>query len=173
MKTREIALVAIFTSLAVVFRVLKNLVTPIQFVNITLALALTSTVLYGARVGFLVGFLSYILSDILIFPGVWTIVDSVLAGLTAALYRWVYSSDAGRIYNFVATYLLVFAFDVVTSGLLYVLFGVSVLEAFIVGLAGLFFPVMGGYLIGVGPVTEASTSLLAVMLIEELKRRNI
>ncbi|QOJ78588.1 ECF transporter S component [Infirmifilum lucidum] len=173
MKSREIATVAVFTSLAVVFRVLKNIATPIQLVNIPLALALTSAILYGARVGFLVGLLSYIFSDVLIFPGVWSIVNGILAGLIATLYRWVYTPEAGRAFNFVATFLLVFAFDILTSGLLYVLFGVSVLEAFIVGLVGLFFPVMGGYLVGIGPLTETSTSLLTIMLIEELKRRNI
>jgi len=173
MKPKEIALTATFTSLSVAFRVSKNAVTAVQFINIPLAFAFVSSVLFGARVGFLVGFLSYALSDFLIFPGAWTLVNATLAGLFASLYRWVYHPGAGKTLNFTATYILVFSFDILTSAILYVLFGVGPLEAFLTGLIGLFLPVMGGYLVGVGPLTEGSTSLLAVLLIEELSKRKV
>lgn len=173
MKTRDLALVAVFTSLSAAMRIVKNTVITLQFINIPLAFAFTAAALYGAKVGFLVGFLSYVISDVLIFPGVWTLVNAPLAGLTAWLYGALQGHSESRVHRFVLTFMLVFLFDILSSGLLYIAFGVGPIEALLTGLIGLFLPVMGGYMVGVGPLTEATTSALTVLLIEGLHRRKI
>ena len=173
MDAKELSLVAVFVSLSIAMRLTKNIATSIQFVNIPLAFALVSATLYGSKVGFLVGFLSYLLSDLLIFPGIWTVFDSALAGITALIYGFACKPSNDRIYKFIVTFLFVFFFDLLTSVILYVFFGINLKEAIITGLIGLFIPVMGGYLIGVGPLTEFVTALLVVILSEEIRNRKI
>ncbi|AKG38202.1 hypothetical protein MA03_01340 [Infirmifilum uzonense] len=173
MKSKELSLVAIFVSLSIALRVLKNLATTVQFVNIPLAFALLASTLYGPHVGFLVGFLSYFLSDLLIFPGIWTLINSILAGFTAFLYPHFIYDRKDKVVFFISTFLSIFLFDIFSSVVLYILFGVRLQEAILVSIVGLFLPVMGGYLIGVGPLTEFVTAFLVVALYEGLKRRKI
>ncbi|ABL77434.1 ECF transporter S component [Thermofilum pendens] len=171
MDARRIAAVAVFTSTAVVFRVAKNLVTTVQFVNIPLAMAFVSSAILGYKEGFLVGFLSYVLSDMLIGPGFWTLVNPFLAGAFSAVFGFSYRRGLEKTYLFVSAFLSCFLFDVTTSVLFYMIFGLKPLDALVFGLLGLFVPVVGGFLVGVGPLTEFSTSALAVALLEALERR--
>ncbi|MEZ0346745.1 MAG: ECF transporter S component [Infirmifilum sp.] len=173
MNSRELAVAAVFVSLSVSLRIVKNALTSIQFLNIPLLFALVASAIYGSKIGFLVGFFSYFLSDLMIFPGIWTLVNSTCAGLTAFFYHFVAKSSEGKTVHFVVTFLFLLAFDVITSTLLYIAFGLEFLKAVIFSFVGLFLPVMGGYLIGVGPLTEALTSLLVVLLIEEIIKRKI
>ncbi len=168
-----VATVAIFTGLAVLSRYMKNMVTAIQFINLPLVFTILSGLYFGSRVGFMVGSLSYIISDFLILPGMWTIVDSLLAGSIGALWGFIRKFSLGKVELFILVYLSTFLYDILSSMILYVVFGVNIVSAFIWGVVGLFLPVFGGNLLGVGPVTEASTAFLVCFLSWEINKRGI
>jgi energy-coupling factor transport system substrate-specific component len=168
--TRKVAVIAVFASMVTAFRVAKNLVTAVQFINLPLSLAFTASLIFGGEIGFAVGFLGYLLSDLLIYPGPWTVVNSIVAGALSYLLGVLPGSSRQRIIVFATTFLLCLLFDIVTSALLYIILGLEPARALIIGIVGLFLPVMGGYLLGVGPVTELSTALLTTFLVEALKR---
>jgi energy-coupling factor transport system substrate-specific component len=160
--------------MAIVFRLLKNAVTSMQFLNIPLALAFVASYLFGSKIGLMVGFFGYVFSDLLIYPGLWTIVNSLVAGLVS----YIFGLSSQRVIQddlvlFMEAFLLCFFFDLSTSTLLYILFGLEISKALVFAFIGLFLPVMGGYLIGVGPLTEFSTSILTVLLIRGLEKRNL
>lgn len=163
-------MISVFTALGLALRVAKNLITPIQFVNIPLLFAFVTAFLAGPPAGFFSAMLIYLLSDLVILPGVWTVVNMLLGGLTAAAFGTLSRMIKAFEYRFTLAFLLCFLFDVVSSALLYMIFGVPLLQAIAIGLVGLFLPVMGGYLIGVGPLTEFTTAFLTAALIEKLSR---
>jgi len=171
MRSSDVALISVLTALAVAFRYAKNSVTPFQFVNIPLALAYLAAGLFSPYVGLAVAALSYLISDLILFPGMWTLVDSALAAVVAFLFGVFYRRFESRIAAFIVAFLLTFFYDILSSSLLYVIFGLKPWEAFAWGFIGLFLPIMGGGMIGVGPLTEFSTSLLALVLIESVARR--
>lgn len=163
-KSLLVATVSVFTGLAVLFRYVKNAFTAVQFINFPLAFTIIAGAYFGPFAGLLVGLLSYLLSDLLIMPGLWTLANSTLAALVGGFWGLVGGRVSGGMELFVLSYLTTFLFDVLSSMALYVAFGVGPLEAFTLGIVGLFLPVFGGSLIGVGPITEASTALLVCFL---------
>jgi len=171
--SRTIAVVSVFVSMATVFRLLKNAVTSMQFLNIPLALAFVASYLFGSKIGLMVGFFGYVFSDLLIYPGLWTIVNSLAAGLVSYIFGLSSRRVIQGLVLFLEAFLLCFFFDLSTSTLLYILFGLDISKALVFAFIGLFLPVMGGYLIGVGPLTEFSTSILTVLLIRGLEKRNL
>lgn len=72
----------------------------------------------------------------------------------------------------ITLYLCVFFYDITTSALTYLISGLSPTNALIIGLIGLFIPVEGGWIFGIGPITEFTTSLLTTILITVLKKNN-
>ncbi|RLE76030.1 MAG: hypothetical protein DRJ44_04785 [Thermoprotei archaeon] len=173
-KSLELSLTALLVGLSVLFRYAKNVFTTVQFVNFPLVFCIFSGLFFGSRVGFAVGFLSYVISDFLILPGVWTFVNSLLAGLIGLLWGILGKRFIRyRIEFFVLVFLSVFLFDIASSVILYLIFGFSLLDAFVWGVVGLFLPVFGGKLIGVGPITEASTSFIVCFLSWELEKRGV
>jgi len=163
-KSLLVATVSVFTGLAVLLRYAKNAITAVQFINFPLAFTAIAGARFGPFAGLLVGLLSYSLSDLLILPGLWTLVNSALAALVGAFWGIVGRKVSGKVELFTLAYLTTFFFDVLSSAVLYVAFGVELLKAFTLGIVGLFLPVFGGNLIGVGPITEASTALLVCFL---------
>ncbi|MCC6059092.1 MAG: ECF transporter S component [Thermofilum sp.] len=182
MRSREITLAAMLSALGVVFRVAKNLAIPqSQFVNLPLLFAFVGSHLGGPSAGFLVAALAYLISDLLILPGVWTLADAFLGGLAAALFGFISRGLASVehrlaaallwfIARFIAAFLLCFFFDVTSSAVLYVALGLPLRVAIAMGIVGLFFPVMGGSLVGVGPITEFTTALLSALIVEKVSR---
>ncbi|RLE80315.1 MAG: hypothetical protein DRJ51_06065 [Thermoprotei archaeon] len=168
-----IAYAAVFTSLAVLVRYAKNALTTVQFVNFPLMFTMLSGMYFGTRVGGLVGFLSFFISDLLIIPGPWTLVNSLLAGLIGILWGLLKNISNRRIEMFVLAYLSTFLYDILSSVILYVVFGLDLTSALIFGIIGLFLPVFGGSLIGVGPITEASTATLVCLLSQILEKRGV
>jgi len=166
--SRRVAFVSILTALSVSFRYLKNALLPVQFVNIPLAFTMIAGLYTDWVGGALVGLLSYALSDTLISVGPWTLINGVLASLIGAV--WSLFKRLGDTYLAVIAYLSTFFFDIFSSFLFYLAFGLPLREAFVTGLVGLFIPVYGGGLIGVGPVTEAITAIVVVGLMKSLKR---
>jgi len=168
--SKSVALISTFTALGLALRVAKNLATSVQFVNIPLLFGFLAAFFAGPRSGFLTTALIYLLSYLFILPGVWTITNMVLGGLAAAAFGAASNLIRTFEHRFALAFLLCFLFDVSSSVLLYVFFGVPLVQALIVGVVGLFLPVMGGYLIGVGPLTEFTTALLSVLLADRLRK---
>lgn len=168
--SRVTALVSMFTALGVALRVSKNMITNLQFVNFPLLFAFTAAFLAGPRAGLITGAAIYLFSDLLILPGAWTVTNMLLGGLVAAAFGLASRALRHFEQRFVLAFLLCFVFDVASSALLYAVFGVPLLQAVLVGFVGLFSPVMGGYLIGVGPLTEFTTAILAAVIVSKLER---
>lgn len=173
MNSKILATSSVLISLAVALRWTKNILTGFQFVNTSLAFAYLGSFFYGPTVGFLIGSLSYVVSDLLILPGPWTVVDSLLAGIVAYIFGFSRKLLRGYELLFVFAYILTFVFDVLSSSILYVVFGLGLPDALFWGIVGLFLPVMGGGFIGVGPLTEFVTSFLSVFLIKALESRGV
>lgn len=173
MDARTLATSSILISLAVAIRWVKNLLTGFQFINISLVLAYLGSFFYSPFVGFLVGSTSYVVSDLFISPGPWTVVNAALAGLVAYVFGVSKKFLSEYEFLFVLAYILTFMFDLLSSTILYVIFGFNLFDAFFWGLLGLFLPVMGSGIIGVGPLTEFVTSFLSVFLIKALESRGV
>ncbi|MDK2372555.1 MAG: hypothetical protein QI197_04175 [Candidatus Korarchaeota archaeon] len=157
------AQIGVWSALAVAARIGKHvLIGPLQFVNLPLLFTMLAGMLYGSDVGFGVGFLSFLVSDSVIGLGIWTLVDGGLAGAIGAI--WARLRIKERVFIFVVAYLSTFLYDILTSWILYLIFGFPPMEAFILGFVGLFLPVAGGGAIAIGPTTEATTSLLLSIL---------
>ncbi len=171
MKSYQISLIAILTSLGVTLRLLKHVfVGPLQFINFPLIVTLVAGYIGGKIVGLLVGLLSFFISDLFLSVGPWTIYNSIvsaLLGVTWSLIRRI--ND--RIFLFIIAYLSAFVYDIITSILFYLTFlNCHLFEAFILAIVGLFLPIMGGYIYCIGPITELSTATLVVLLIRSLER---
>lgn len=142
----------------------------LQFVNIPLLTAMVAAHAGGPLVGTLTGALSFIASDAVLGLGPWTLVNSLLASAVGATWGLVNPRSATPLRLFVLAYLLTFAYDVLSSFALYVLFIEDARVALIYALLGLFIPVMGGYVIGIGPLTEFVTAALTALLIDRMSK---
>jgi hypothetical protein len=78
--------------------------------------------------------------------------------------------QVGKLGLAVGSYIMLLAFDVTNSSALLVIMGFDWFSALIIGIVGLFLPAAGGYLYGVGPITEATTVLLIVTVVSMLKK---
>lgn len=171
MRAKRVALTSTFTALAVALRLAKHMVAgPFQFINFPLSIAMVAAYVGGSWVGAAVGFLSFIASDLLIWLGPWTPINASLAAAIAWLWGFAAGSARSRIVNFVLAYLSTFAYDVLSSVLGYLVYLPSASSALALALLGLFLPVGGGWLIGVGPVTEFFTAALTVAAVEVLRK---
>jgi len=169
MKTRKLALAANFAASAVALRFVKHsIVGPIQFINFPCAFTVVAGSLLGPVYGFVVGVLSFIVSDIFLGLGVWTIVTSSLCGLIGVISGLIWNGrKASNVEVLVMSYTLYLMYDILTSFLLYLPL-MPPLEAFTIGVLGLFLPVMGGYLYAVGPITEFSSAFITSILVAKI-----
>ncbi len=157
-----------YSSLGVALRLAKNfLVGPAQFINFPFMMALISSS-EGAPVGLTTGVLGYLLSDLFLGFGPWTVVNSILCGFLGGLWSHVQTDDSSKI--FVLCLISEFVFDVTNSTILYAMLGLKPMEALMVGVIGLFVPVMGGSLIAPGPTTEISTSFCVALLLPKARK---
>ncbi len=163
----HIASIAIFSGLGVAFRVLKTYLTPAQFINIPLVFSFVSGYFFNALTALFVGLLTYLISDILIFPGPWTLINPFLAGIVSYLWTLACRKLNSLTEIFIVTFLSVLLFDITSSMAFYLMFGFNLFNAAIISIIGLFLPVFGGWMIGVGPITEFSTALLTCLLIKK------
>jgi uncharacterized membrane protein len=167
-------------ALAVSLRLMKHMLfAGFQFINFPAVFTITSGILFGPVMGATVGFFSYLLSDIMIgMPGYWTIVNALLMGFFGALSGLIFSrinSNFSKIAMGIVIYIIVFSFDILSSGLLYMIIGFPPLEAFIIGFLGLFLPVpiAGGFVFGIGPITEATTAIVVVAIVAILLKSGV
>ncbi|MCD6369039.1 MAG: hypothetical protein J7L38_04495 [Thermoproteales archaeon] len=169
----KVSVIAMLTSLSILFRIAKNLFTVVQFVNFPLLFAMLGGALYGFHIGFLVGLFSFVVSDLVVGLGAWTFIDGLLAGVIGGSWAMIIKAmDRGGFFLTVA-YLSVLLYDVSSSAGLYMLFGLRPLDALVLGFLGLFSPAYGGYLFGVGVVTELTTSLLFLLTFRALEKRGV
>ncbi|MEM3831990.1 MAG: hypothetical protein QW128_00090 [Thermoprotei archaeon] len=169
-RSLKIATISILTATAITIRITKNwTIGAFQFINIALIFGFIGSILLDPLSGGLVALLSQLISDLFIWPGPWTPITSFTAFATAML-----GSLSKRIkyeeFQVIILYLCVFFYDIITSTLTYLISGLSPINSLVVGLIGLFLPVEGGWMFGVGPITEFTTSFLTVMLMKILKR---
>jgi energy-coupling factor transport system substrate-specific component len=169
-KSLKIATISILTATAITIRVAKNwTIGSFQFINVALIFGFIGSIFLDSLSGGLIALLSQLISDLLIWPGPWTPITSLTAFVTAIL-----GSLSKRVkyqeLQFIILYLCVFLYDIVTSALTYLISGLSPINSLVVGLIGLFLPVEGGWMFGVGPITEFTTSFLTVILMKILKR---
>lgn len=172
-KTKKIAHTSMMVAAAVTLRIMKNLILgPIQFINFPAIFTILGGVLLGPVSGMFIGFASYLISDMLLLPGLWTVVNSLLmAGI--GFLCGIFLRRASKIGIGIGAFLLMFCFDVMNSWLLYILMGFDWFYAFIIAIIGLFLPAGGGFLYGIGPITELVTILVALGLINVIKRNRL
>ncbi|MHA1754477.1 MAG: ECF transporter S component [Candidatus Odinarchaeia archaeon] len=164
--TLRMVLTAIFTSLSVALRVFKHLIIgPVQVINLPAVICFITALEIGAIPGFTVGFLSFLISDLLLGFGIWTFVTASFMGLIGGILGLFKEKFKGKLLLFMVLFIFLFLNDVGTSVLLYIIIGFQPLDALVVGLIGLFLPAGGGYMFAVGPITEISTSILVVLSI--------
>jgi len=166
-----LAVAASFVAMSSAFRLIKHIALgSVQFVNFPAVFTILGGLLLGPAAGFLIGFLSFLVSDIFIgFAGVWTIATSLSMGLIGTLTPF-----ACRIRNndslarlAVSAYLLLLLYDVLSSVLLLVP-TTSLQVAFSMSIIGLFLP-SSVVFYPVGLVTEAVTTSLIVLIYPRVK----
>ncbi|MBC7112875.1 MAG: ECF transporter S component [Candidatus Methanomethyliales bacterium] len=175
-RVKKVTYTAMVIALAVSLRIIKySLFGSVQFVNFPAVFTIIGGALLGPSSGLAAGLTTYILSDIMIgLPGPWTIVNSVLMGGVGFLSGLIWGRNSvkqvGKLGLAVGSYIMLLAFDITNSWALLVIMGFDWFSALIVGIVGLFLPAAGGYLYGVGPITELTTVLLIVTIVSMLKK---
>lgn len=172
-KTKRITYTSMMVALAVALRLMKHLILgSLQFINFPAIFTILGGVLLGPIPGMVIGFASYLISDMFILPGLWTVVNSFLMAGVGFLCG-IFLRKASKIGIGIGAFLLIFCFDVMNSWLLYIIIGFDWFYAFIIAIVGLFLPAGGGFLYGIGPITEAITILVALGLINAIKRNGL
>jgi len=171
-RAREVALASVFSALGVAARLLKHAVAGgLQFVNLPLVFTFVAACAGGPRAGAVTGALTFLASDAVLGLGPWTAVNSLVSSALGALWGLAGCRGRGPLRTFVEAYLSTFAYDVVTSLALYIAIGLDARTALAYAIIGLFLPVMGGFMVGVGPLTEFTTAALATLLIGRVGER--
>jgi energy-coupling factor transport system substrate-specific component len=146
----------------------------IQFINLPAVIAILVAIFLGPLAGAMVGFLSFMVGDLFIgIPGPWSLIGGISLAAVAAFAGKIWqkrSDDLEFIELVIGIYLLVFVYDITTSILGFFLWmGFPLQEAILLGFAGLFLPVSGGFAIFVGPLTEFTTGLTTGLLYPRVK----
>lgn len=152
----QVALVACFTAANVASRLL---LAPLFNVKPTAFFTAVSGTLFGAPVGFMVGALTMLLTDMLYFGvGYWSAATSLSMGLIGVLAGalWFGRENVGRLEFAVGGFLLTLLYDVITSVVLLIPLVKGLEAALLGGLLGLFIPMP----YPMGPAHEATTALL-------------
>uniref|UniRef100_A0A7C3FCN2 ECF transporter S component n=1 Tax=Candidatus Methanomethylicus mesodigestus TaxID=1867258 RepID=A0A7C3FCN2_9CREN len=182
-RTKRIAYLSILVALAITLRLLKTaLFGPVQFINFPGVFTVLGGILFGPMAGFVIGFGSFLFSDIIIgLPGLWTATTSLSMGVIGIISGLIWMRrDKEKISKAalgVSTYILILFYDIFTSViLLVVMMRLDWISALTIGILGLFLPVpaSGGFMIGVGPITEFTTTMFVVLIFMVLiKNHNI
>ncbi|MEJ5292784.1 MAG: ECF transporter S component [Candidatus Methanosuratincola sp.] len=177
-RTQKITYTSLLIALAASLRLVKYaLFGPVQFINFPGIFTVLGGIFFGPVTGGTVGIASYVISDIIIgSPGPWTVVNSLMMGAVGFGFGLLFNGrDKSKISKtglLIGCYMIMFAFDVVTSWVLLVLIGWDVSYALLIGLLGLFIPTpaSGGWMVAVGPITEFTTASVVAMLVQLLAK---
>lgn len=177
-RTKKITYTAMLIALAVTLRIIKySMFGPLQFVNFPAIFTIVGGVVFGPIVGLTVGLSSYLLSDMVLGAGPWTVVNALFIGVVGIITGLIWGRmpflKLKKIELGIGVYLLMLGFDIFNSWVLNIIWGYPWLWSLIYGLLGLLMPAGGGYMIGVGPITEATTTILTVSIIFVLARSRI
>lgn len=167
MQTRELAAIAIFTSLSVSGRI------GLAFIpNVSLAFPaiFISAIMFGYKVGGFVGLFTYLISDLYFGWGPWTIINAILAasvGIVMGIVRKRLSNDT--LILGLAILFLTMYFDILSSVINMAIFNVDPIIAII----GLFTPVfISGIPYPMGPVHEISNAIITVLIFQNITRNH-
>ena len=169
-----IAIVACFVALSSSLRFFKHVGTgPIQFVNFPAIFTIMGGLMFGHKAGALIGTLSFAASDLLIGSvGPWTVYCSLSMGLVGAASPFMRRMEGGSSPNLlglgVGSYLLVLAYDVLSSIMFWALM-VPIPMVLILTLTGLFLPSPRTFY-PVGLVTEMVTVALIMLIYPPLRK---
>jgi LytS/YehU family sensor histidine kinase len=179
-RTHKITYTAIMIALAVSLRLMKHMLFGnLQFINFPAIFTITSGILFGPVMGATVGVTSFLISDIMIgMPGPWTLVNALLMGLFGGLSGLIWKkvdNNFSKIAMGIVVYLIIFAYDILSSWILNMVIGFPPLLAFVWGFLGLFIPVpiSGGFMFGIGPITEATSAIVVAAIVALLLRSGI
>ena len=166
--SKTIATAGMMTALSIAMRILKHLmIGAIQVINFPFMFTLIASSISPCA-GLLTGIMSYAVSDVLFGIGPWTLVNSALCGIIGLIWGYI-RTERGEVLFFLS-FLSEFMFDIANSSILYMLLGLSPIQALIIGLIGLFLPVMGGSIFLIGPMTEVTTSLGVALIRPRLRK---
>lgn len=170
MKTKDIALISNLTAASVALRLVKHIfIGVIPIINFPIIFSIISGAIMGPVNGFLVGVLSFIVSDIFLGMGIWTLITSLSCGLIGFVSGLIwYKRNPCSLEILVLSTILIFIYDILSSILLYLPL-MPPIEALILGFIGLFIPVMGGRLYAIGPVVEFSSAMVISLLIPKMR----
>ena len=177
-RTKKITYTAMLIALAVTLRLVKySLFGPLQFVNFPAIFTIVGGVVFGPEVGLTVGLFSYLLSDMLLGAGPWTMVDAVFMAAMGLIVGIIWGRrplmQVKKLELGIGVFVLMLSYDILTSWVLNIIFGYPVIWALIIGIIGLLGPAGGGFMFGVGPITEATTTILVVSVVFVLARSRI
>jgi uncharacterized membrane protein len=163
-RIRKIALISSLTATAVASRVILS---PLPNIKPVGALCLFAGIIGGPIVGFLVGSLTMVVTDVLFFgAGLWTFITSFSMGIVGLLgYVFVKSKGSFSRFNlFVFTFFSILFYDIFTSVASTFIFGNT---SVIASLVMLFLPTP----IPFGPAHEITNALFASLVIPEVYTR--
>jgi len=85
-RTKKITFTAMLIALAVSLRIIKySMFGPLQFVNFPAIFTIVGGVVFGPIVGLTVGLSSYLLSDMVLGAGPWTVVNALFIGVVGII----------------------------------------------------------------------------------------
>ncbi|MEM3573420.1 MAG: ECF transporter S component [Nitrososphaeria archaeon] len=163
MESKKLALTTILTATTVASRIL---LAPLPNIKPVVFFTLFSGLLAGPIVGFLVGSLSMIITDMLFFgSGVWTMVTAPTMGFVGLLGSLFikFNGRISRFNLFILGFFVTLFYDLFTSVALAYVFNYSVIVAIIM----LFFPSPYPF----GPVHEFVNAMLSSLAIPEIFSR--
>ena len=179
-KSQYIVLIALFSSLPVALRmafIMSGLSIFVQWTNIIGIFAFLGAIFLGPMAGLFIGLIGFFLSDMVSPYGVspFTLIMGGTMGIIAfaSSFLIVYKGQRNILKNiilFVKLYILMFIYDIITSILGYLLWGLNINDAIFYGIVGLFIPLYGGFLWFVGPITEASTAIFTILLLDPIHK---
>jgi len=171
-RAKFVAQVSLLIATGVTLRMVKHLlVGPLQFVNLPLSMTMIAGYLAGSVAGLSVGIITFILSDLLLGFGLWTIYNSLVSGAIGFLWGLLREVRCWTVL-FVLSYISTLVYDIITSIVFYLTFmSTSDLHLVLtIALLGLFVPVAGGSFYAIGPVTEALTAFLTSVIAKRVKQ---
>ena len=162
--TIKIVLTSLLAATAIALRLFKHIIIgPIQIINLPAVFCILAALLLGSTSGASVGIISYIVSDLILGFGPWTLVNAIFMGIIGVGVGNLKNRISNKYQLFIFIMILLFVNDVMTSSILYLFLGFNFIEAFTISLLGLFLPTLGGFMFAIGPITEISSSLLVIM----------
>ncbi len=175
-----IVLIALFAAIPVGIRIafiMTGLSVIVQWTNIIGVFTFIGAIFLGPVAGIFIGFTGFLLSDVISPWGVSPY--TILMGGTMAAIGFIsgltisYEDEMlffEKVILIVKLYILMFIYDAITSIVGYLLWGLTLNDAIFYGIVGLFIPLYGGYLWLVGPITEATTSIITTILLDPIRR---